>query len=217
MKNISKAFLNAQKKIENALKDGKNPHFKSKYATLESVLDTIKPVANENNIAVIQTINRDALGDYIETMLVHTDSGESINAKHYLHLDRPSMQALGSAITYARRYSLVAMFGIGQEDDDANAAEASVSKKKVVSSNSNESNEIKNIDLVIKDREKCLKYIRLFVARAQNISAMDLVVKLKKEFNFEGSIDSLPLDVLEKIAKLLFLGYTTKPIYSDEI
>ena len=77
--------------------------------------------------------------------------------------------------------------------------------------------EIKNIDVVIKDKEKCLKYIRLFVARAQNISANDLIVKLKKEFNFEGSIDSLPLDVLEKIAKLLFLGYTTKPIYSDEI
>lgn len=121
MKNITKALLDAQKKIENATKDAKNPHFRNNYATLESVLDAVKSVANASGIVIVQTGGKDAEGHFIETRLLH-ESGEEIVSKIYLVLEKNNMQGLGSAITYARRYSLAALFAIGQDDDDGNGA-----------------------------------------------------------------------------------------------
>lgn len=121
MKNIAVALLKAQKKIENATKDANNPHFKSKYATLESVLDAVKDVSNEMGIVIVQTGGKDVEGHFIETKLIH-ESGEEISSKVYLVLDKQNMQGMGSALTYARRYALAGLFAIGQEDDDGNAA-----------------------------------------------------------------------------------------------
>lgn len=121
MKNIIPAFIKAQKEIKNALKDAKNPHLKNNYATLESVLDAVKPAANANGIAIVQIPGRDEKGDYVETVLAH-DSGEMLASRCYLQFSKNDMQGLGSAITYARRYSLAAMFSITQEDDDGNTA-----------------------------------------------------------------------------------------------
>lgn len=121
MKNIAKALLDAQRKIENAHKDSKNPHFNSNFASLESVLDAVKPIANECGLVIAQTGGKDLEGHFIETKLLH-ESGEEINSKVYLVLDKNNMQGLGSAITYARRYSLAALFAIGQDDDDGNSA-----------------------------------------------------------------------------------------------
>ena len=122
MKNIYKALLNAQMKIENASKDGKNPHFKSKYATLESVLGAVKQTANECGIVIVQGNGADTFGQFVNTVLIYGESGETIDSKVYLLLDKNNMQGLGSAITYARRYGLASMFAIGQDDDDGNAA-----------------------------------------------------------------------------------------------
>ena len=121
MKNIAKALLEAQKKIENASKDAKNPHYKNNYATLESVLDAVKEAANAVGIAILQTCGKDAEGHFVESKLIH-ESGEEISSRVYLVLDKQNMQGLGSAITYGRRYSLAALFAIGQDDDDGNGA-----------------------------------------------------------------------------------------------
>lgn len=121
MKSIIASFIKAQAQIQNAVKDAKNPHFKNNYATLESVLDAVKPVANANGLAIIQVNGRDEKGDYVETILAH-ETGEMLTSKCYLHFSKQDMQGLGSAITYARRYSLAAMFSITQEDDDGNTA-----------------------------------------------------------------------------------------------
>lgn len=122
MKHIALALLQAQKKIKNAQKDAKNPHFKSDYATLESVIGAVKDIANDEGILIVQGTGRDELGDYVNTSLIHAESGESITSKLYLHLDKPTMQATGSAISYSRRYCLAALFCITQADDDANEA-----------------------------------------------------------------------------------------------
>lgn len=121
MKNIIKALIETQKNIENAVKDHTNPAFKSKYATLEAVLSAVKPEANKNGLVIVQTAGKDAEGHYVETKLYH-ESGESFESRVYLVLDKATMQGLGSAITYGRRYGLAAIFAIGQEDDDGNAA-----------------------------------------------------------------------------------------------
>lgn len=121
MKQIAKALLEAQKKIENAVKDSNNPHFRSKFASLESVLDVVKTQANANGLVIVQTCGKDQEGHYLEAKLIH-ESGEEISSKIYLVIEKQTMQGLGSAITYARRYSLTSLFAIGQEDDDCTTA-----------------------------------------------------------------------------------------------
>jgi hypothetical protein len=122
MKNIAMALLNAQKLIKNAPKDAKNPHFKNDYATLESVIEAVKITANQCGILIVQGNGADELGNYVNTTVFHAETGESITSKVYLLLDKVTMQGLGSAITYARRYGLAAMFCITQQDDDGNSA-----------------------------------------------------------------------------------------------
>lgn len=121
MKEVIAALVKSQAEIKNAAKDAKNPHFKNNYATLESVIDATKEIANKNGLAIVQVSGRDDQGDYVETVLYH-ESGSKIDSKCYLVLDKQNMQGLGSAITYARRYSLAAIFCITQQDDDGNAA-----------------------------------------------------------------------------------------------
>jgi hypothetical protein len=121
MKNLTTALIKSQKEIKNAAKDAKNPHFRNDYATLESVIEAVKDIANNNEIAIVQLQGRDERGDYLQTSLMHA-SGESLNSRCYLEIEKPTMQALGSAITYARRYNLASIFCITQEDDDGNRA-----------------------------------------------------------------------------------------------
>lgn len=132
MKQIAQALLNVQKQIKNAVKDAKNPYHKNTYATLESVLDATKEVANKCGILIVQGTGADEFGQYVNTTLIHAESGESMSSKTYFPPGLETMQNVGSAITYGRRYGLAAMFSITQEDDDANAASIKPVAKPVV-------------------------------------------------------------------------------------
>jgi len=112
------ALSKAQAKIKGAIKDSSNPFFNSKYADLESVWSVCREPLAEHELCVAQTLG--AVGDApaLITTLGHS-SGEFIRGTLPLILGKKDMQALGSAITYARRYSLAAMVGVIQEDDDA--------------------------------------------------------------------------------------------------
>jgi hypothetical protein len=114
---IAKALCEAQKKINHASKDATNPHFRNDYATLESVIDATKQALVDQGISVIQGISKTD----VTTRLLHT-SGEWIESSVELILDKQNMQGLGSAVTYARRYSLASMLNISQADDDGNEA-----------------------------------------------------------------------------------------------
>lgn len=127
---IASALLNAQKKIESASKDATNPYFKSKYADLNAVMDACKTALNENGIVVLQPIQSDEVGDYVETTLLH-ESGEYLSSKMRITVAKQNdPQAQGSAITYARRYSLQSMVFIGAEDDDGEGAMKRVEQPK---------------------------------------------------------------------------------------
>lgn len=131
MKNISGAILQAQKRIKNAAKDAKNPHFKNDYATLESVIEAVKDVANDCGIAIVQSFD----GKNVLTRLIHAGSGEELTSSLELVLDKQNMQGYGSAATYARRYSLAAMFCITQVDDDGNLGSGINTKQEVTFDN----------------------------------------------------------------------------------
>jgi len=122
MSNIAAAFVKAQRGFAPALKDKTNPHFKSKYADLSSCVDSVIDSLNANGIALIQKTIRDEAGVTVETVFLH-ESGETIECG-LLHVPaaKNDPQGYGSALTYARRYSLMAACGIAPEDDDGNAA-----------------------------------------------------------------------------------------------
>lgn len=117
------ALCKVQLILESAKKDSENPFHKNKYADLTSVWSVCRKPLSENGFAVVQSLcGADQTGrSIIMTALLHT-SGQW--AKSYLHMPSKdqSPQGIGSAITYARRYSLSAIVGIVQEDDDGNQA-----------------------------------------------------------------------------------------------
>lgn len=122
MKEIAAAFIKAKKAFAPALKDKTNPHFRSKYADLGACIEAVDDALLANGIAMYQETTPDQAGVVVETILLH-ESGESIRSgKLHVPASRIDPQGFGSALTYARRYSLMAACGIAPEDDDGNAA-----------------------------------------------------------------------------------------------
>ena len=128
---ISAALLAAQKAITFASKDAKNPHFKSTYADLPSVIDAIKPALNSNGIVFIQTFSPSESGHLAVTTRLMHESGEWIEDTATIPLPKCDPQGYGSAATYGRRYSLAAITGLYQDDDDGNAASGPKTAPKV--------------------------------------------------------------------------------------
>jgi hypothetical protein len=122
---LSIALVKAQGELNAVSKDGKNPHFKSTYATLQNIVESTRDVLHRHGLAVVQTFSQTD-GTYIDltTTLVH-ESGEWISGTITVRPTKPDPQGLGSAATYARRYAYAAILGIvADDDDDGNAASA---------------------------------------------------------------------------------------------
>jgi hypothetical protein len=122
MQKIATALVKAQKAFGPALKSSTNPHFKSRYADLAACVEAVIDALNENGIALVQHSHECADGIIIETIFIH-ESGEMISGgKLHVPATKQDAQGYGSAMTYARRYSLQAACGIAPEDDDGNKA-----------------------------------------------------------------------------------------------
>lgn len=118
---LAAALAEAQGEMENASKNSTNPHFKSKYADLAEVLNTVRPVLSKHGLSVTQFPSYGEGLVHVETIIAHK-SGEWMSEKCSAPAQKQDPQGVGSAISYLRRYSLAAVCGIAQEDDDANAA-----------------------------------------------------------------------------------------------
>lgn len=119
---LGEALSKAQGIILDAKKGSTNPFFKSKYADLASVWEACRRPLSNNGLSIVQSIEVKDGKRYLDTMLLHS-SGQFISSSLDLSLKDESMQSIGSAITYARRYSLSAIVGIcADEDDDGEAA-----------------------------------------------------------------------------------------------
>jgi hypothetical protein len=132
---IATALAKAQASMKNAPLNKVNPHFKSKFADLASVRDTVIPALAANGIAVVQALDLTgpdaSSGQAVYTRLLHT-SGQWIESLCPIP-NGTDMQKMGSAITYARRYSLSAICGIAaDEDDDAESATSGTLKSEAV-------------------------------------------------------------------------------------
>jgi hypothetical protein len=120
--NIAKALVKAQKEFGPALKSATNPHFRSKYADLSACVEAVIDALNANGVMLLQKNHPSEHGVSVETVFLH-ESGEEYSAG-VLNVPATKLdaQGYGSALTYARRYSLMAACGIAPEDDDGNAA-----------------------------------------------------------------------------------------------
>ncbi len=126
---LAKAFVAAQKATESVKKAATNPAFKSKYADLAHVVEGVIPALNGAGVGVLQFPAYDGDMVSVTTTLLH-DSGSSVSSTLSLRPSKSDPQGVGSAITYARRYALLAMTGAAPEDDDGNAASGPRSEPK---------------------------------------------------------------------------------------
>ncbi len=115
------ALVKAQPHIKTATKSSTNPHFKSKYADLAEIEEACMGALNAAGIAVLQPTRADGQHVTVTTMIAHS-SGEWLAEDLTLDAVQNTPQAVGSAITYGRRYGLAAMVGVAPDDDDGNAA-----------------------------------------------------------------------------------------------
>jgi len=132
---IAAAFVKSQRQFGPALKTSTNPHFKSKYADLANCIEAVIGALNDNGIGLMQRTYECKDGVMVETMLVH-ESGEVMECG-MLHVPATKMDAMGfgSALTYARRYSLLTATGLAPEDDDGVAASRRTEIKSTVNEN----------------------------------------------------------------------------------
>lgn len=178
---LAAALALAQGAMSNAVMNRTNPHFKSKYADLSSVLDAIRAPLSANGLSVVQTMRTGDMGMVLRTTLMHA-SGQYIATEYPL----PSTQRpheIGSALTYARRYSLAALIcNSADEDDDGNVAQSAkptngnepvISEEQVLS--------IRDmIESVGADRAKFLAYLKVDLIEAIPASRFDdAMAKLK--------------------------------------
>lgn len=114
-------FLKAQSEFPKLQKDGENPHFRSSFITLDNLLDKVVPVLNKNGLSLVQSVTS---VDGTPALTTTVSDGEgAVSSTMLLMMKSNDPQGQGSAITYARRYSLMALLGLAAgEDDDGNAA-----------------------------------------------------------------------------------------------
>ena len=120
---VSAALVAMQAEAQHANFDSKNPHFKSKYASLAEIIDTTKGVLAKHGLAIVQMpAFRENIGHVLCTRIIHS-SGQWLEDEMRLNPIKDDPQGLGSSLTYARRYSIPGICMIASEDDDdGNAA-----------------------------------------------------------------------------------------------
>lgn len=119
---LNAALVKALAEIGGASKDKLNPHFKSKYADLQSVTEAIKPVLAKHGLGFTQHCQPAEDGVSVETVVRHEGGEQESLGTLYVPANKRDAQGFGSALTYCRRYALMTAFGVPAEDDDGNAA-----------------------------------------------------------------------------------------------
>ncbi|WP_141433710.1 ERF family protein [Bacillus sp. 03113] len=172
IKNIAVALCKFQGECPAPKKTSTNPHFKSKYAPLEEIINVAKPHLAANQLSFFQSTTTENENIVITTLIIHS-SGEFIESDPLkLPMGKNTAQGAGSSITYARRYSLCAALGIAaEEDDDANGAS---------DSNNQQNNQFnKNAPMASEKQLNLIDKLLKDVASAKNITKDEAYKTLK--------------------------------------
>jgi hypothetical protein len=117
LKNFAPAFRKAQSEMEGVAKESDNSYFKSKYASIDTIIEYLAPILDSNGLSFSQHPVSTERGVGVTTILMH-DSGEWIQDSYTLPLAKPGVQQGSAAVTYARRYGLQSICGLRALDDD---------------------------------------------------------------------------------------------------
>lgn len=177
------ALAKAQGEVENASKNAANPHFKSKYADLAEVLNTVRPVFSENGLSIIQSTEFDGALVSVTTTIAHKDGGY-VSSKASCVPSKTDAQGVGSATTYLRRYSLASACGVAQEDDDGNSS--AHNGKPVAKITEKQEIELSDyIEATNTDRAKMLAYFKVKalseLTSAQAVQATNMIRSKQKD------------------------------------
>lgn len=116
---LAEALAAAQGEMSNPPKNCKNPHFGNRYADLASVLDALRPILSKHGIAYVQTVDGDGATVTVSTRLMWgSEVMDCGSLSQHFSGGKNASQAMGSAITYARRYTLSSVLGVAPDDDD---------------------------------------------------------------------------------------------------
>lgn len=171
---LAKALSAAQAEITGAKMDSKNPFFKTDYADLSSVWNACRVPLSKNGLAIMQTLDETEGRTVLITTLAHS-SGQWIKSRLPLVINKNDPQAVGAAITYARRYALSSLVGVCPVDDDAESAmDLNEGEKRNLMRNFD-----KEPQLLEKFREKLNKWDLTTISRAEYVKTMEFFSKRK--------------------------------------
>lgn len=196
LKELFTALSKAQSQFKVAEKDAENPYFKSKYADFESIVSSCRPALSSNGLSFIQITHlKDDKSLILITRLCHS-SGEYIESEYPIEPIKRDPQALGSALTYAKRYSLAALLGVvtSDEDDDGEAAvgrhqkQLNEPKKQIV--NDAQVNQQNHVPKQYSEKEKTILNMRSFMA-SLGVTEQHLKDKFKLKNLFELTNDQI--------------------------
>ncbi|MBP5469389.1 MAG: ERF family protein [Candidatus Riflebacteria bacterium] len=204
---IASALAKAQELINPAAYDAANPHFRSRYATLASVMQSCRAALSKNQIAVVQGTTVSDKNVTVTTMLIHS-SGQFISDDITIPVAQNTAQAIGSALTYGRRYGLSALVGIvSEEDDDSNSAMPIPSTEiqkdvKFTQPKSNpQTSNINNTPQTAKAEVKAVKQPKEVSERIQ---------KIKQIFGLSAQIGHTPDEMKAVIGEIIGLDHPIK-------
>lgn len=198
IKDLAIALSKFQGEVENPKNIAENPFFRSKYAPLETVLSTVRPILSKHGLSVIQAPFTEGEHVVITTTLLH-ESGEFMEFPPLsLKMEKISAQGAGSAITYGRRYAVSAILGISSEDDDdGNNAEPKKEYKPNVPT-TKKPNNVKESNLA---SEKQLNFVYKLV-KDKEYGADNISKYIKDNYNKNSSKELTPKEASEIIKML---------------
>lgn len=192
--NLLKALVKAKPNFGRVKKDAKNPHFKNTYATLAAVLEAVEIPLAEQGIVIVHQLQEDGL----RTAIVHCDSGEELDFHFPLTLGA-NPQAIGSGLTYARRYSLLCLLSLAAEDDDGEEARQSPAPAKAKTEAKAEEPEAKVL-IRAHWQELAASLKQDFGAE---FPAGDVAKIIKANYGEGAKAESLTLEQAQEVCKLL--------------
>lgn len=200
--NVLKAVFEVQKSLTPIRPEGDNEHFNSSYLTFDQVWQTLQPLFAETGLLCLQNIWNDEARPMLVTQIIHVDTGEKIISHCPLLVERNSMQGLGSAITYARRYSLCALFGMSELDDDGNQNNGESDPTDEGKENNGESKNKTPQPYNFKRPSKTItvKQEGLFWGKAKKagLTTPLILAHLEKEFGY-ANLKDVPMDKFNEI------------------
>lgn len=123
---IHASFIAAQAEFGAAVKGAVNPHFKSRYADLSAVLEAVLPALNKHGLGLLYRVHDCDVGVRLEAVVIHTSGEELSSGILHLPVAKNDSQAVGSALSYGKRYLATGIFALQTADDDGHAATASM-------------------------------------------------------------------------------------------